>query len=187
VNPADDEEFGAGAEEARIEDFLLAGLRRAKNGLRRKSFDEIQELFDSAKHVDRSHWPSEVARFIDEFKRPQGRMRSRQADSDRFWSNPNRVAALFAAAHVRNQKELHGKRRYKIIQSDGSISTISAEAVRLAVASVNKALEKLPHPARHGFFPRRADPEQVATLLGKGKRRVNPPPGRFDGDPNPDY
>src|SRR5262249_21756899 len=110
-------------EELRIEDILLAALHDARNGLRRNSIDEVDELFDWMKCVDYKDLPPEVARFVERFKRPLGRMRSRQADIDRFWSDPNRVAAMLAADYV---KELRQPGRYKIILSDGSKTTVSA-------------------------------------------------------------
>jgi hypothetical protein len=167
-------------EEMRVEDMLLAFLRSAKNGLRRKSIDEVNELFayakNLAKHFDRSRWPAEVLRFMSRFRRPRGRMRSRQADLRRFWANPNRVAALLATERVRSLQMAQGKRRYKIRLSDGSTSTVSGEAVRRAVTTVNKS---------NRFGTRRADKKQVAHILARGKRRVNPPRDPFDNDLNP--
>jgi hypothetical protein len=159
---AEDEPFKI--EELRDEDMLLAALQNAKNGLRRKSIDEVHELFEWAKGTDRRYWPAEVARFIARFRRPRGRMRSHKKDVERFRRNPNRVAAFLAAKHVQSLQKSQGKRRYKISLSDGSTSTISAEAVRRAVATVNKT-------KRFGA----ADEKQVARILARGKRRVNPP------------
>jgi hypothetical protein len=180
LSPSDIEKcmrrVGQPVEEFRVEDMLLGLLHWAKLGLRRKSIDETNKLQDYAKQVDRKYWPPEVARFIDRFKRPRGRMRSRQADINRFWSDPNRVAAFVAAFYRDKLRERHGA-RHKITRSDGSKSTISAEAVRLAVAQVNKPLER-------ADASRRAHPKQVADRLGKGKRRVSPPRDPFDDDPN---
>jgi hypothetical protein len=63
-------------EELRIEDILLVALHDARNGLRRNSIDEVDELFEDLKRIDRKHWPPEVARFVARFKRPSHRMRS---------------------------------------------------------------------------------------------------------------
>jgi hypothetical protein len=116
-----------------ISDFLLTMLRSARAGVRRKRIDELNELREYLLMMPPEHRhlvPPEVVRFMVRFKRARGRMRSRQADINRFWSNPNRVAAFLAASHVKKLRERHGA-RYKIILSDGSKSTISAEAVRL--------------------------------------------------------
>jgi hypothetical protein len=110
--------------ELRVEDMLLGLLHLAKLGLRRNSIDETIELQDYAKQLDRKYWPPEVARFIDRFKRPRGRMRSRQADINRFWSDPNRVAAFVAAFYRDKLREGHGA-RHKIARSDRSKNTIS--------------------------------------------------------------
>jgi hypothetical protein len=53
--------------ELAIEDMLRAALRSAKNGLRRNSIDEVNELFHRIKHIERSHWPAELAPFVDRF------------------------------------------------------------------------------------------------------------------------
>jgi hypothetical protein len=161
-------------EELRIEDILLVALRDARNGLRRNSIDEVDELFDWIKCVDYKDLPPEVARFVERFKRPRGRMRSRQADIDRFWSDPNRVAAMLAADYA---NELRQPGRYKIILSGGSKTTVSAEAVRRAVETVNRL------PA--GFFPRRARAHRGAVMSLFLRRRVIPPRGPLDDDPNP--
>jgi len=161
-------------EEIRIEDMLLVALRDAMNGLRRNSIDEVDELFDWIKCIDNKDLPPEVARFVDRFKRPRGRMRSRQADIDRFWSDPNRVAAMLAADYA---KELRQSGRYKIILSDGSKTTVSAEAVRRAVETINLL------PA--GFFPRRARAHRGAVMSLFLRRRVTPPRDPLDDDPNP--
>jgi hypothetical protein len=163
-------------EELTLSEFLLTMLHLARAGLRRKRIDEVSNLREYLLMIPQEHRhlvPPEVVRFMVRFKRPRGRMRSRHADFNRFWSNPNRVAAFLAASHVKELREKHGG-RYKITTSDGSKSTISAEAVRLAVATVNKSLK-----------PSRADPRQVAALLGKGKRRVAPPRDPFEDPLNP--
>jgi hypothetical protein len=53
-----------------LEDMLLAWLHAAKNALRRRDLDEIEDFFEYVTRFPREQWPAEVARFVDRYKRP---------------------------------------------------------------------------------------------------------------------
>jgi hypothetical protein len=69
--------------ELRWEDIALVFLRDAKNGLRRNSLDEVEDLFEYINRFPRDQWPTEVARLVDRYKRPRG-VRSSSEMEDRF-------------------------------------------------------------------------------------------------------
>jgi hypothetical protein len=126
--------------ELTVQDYLLAGLFNARAGLRRKSIDEVKELFDKCRQFPRDQWPPEVERFIrrierrrGRLRRGSGRLRSRMEDSNRFWRSPNRIAAHFASIYVKELRGAQGKSKkrgpYKIEASGGVRKTISNEAL----------------------------------------------------------
>ena len=110
-----------------MREFLLAALWSAKRGLRRRSIDEFEKLLEFCFKLSRDLWPPEVARFLDRrvlppdkwrpkvrrrvewFKRPAHRMRSRQADLDLLPSDPNHMAAHWAALYIKESRGKHGK------------------------------------------------------------------------------
>lgn len=148
--------------ELNVREFLLAALWSAKRGLRRRSIDEFEKLLEFCFKLSRDLWPPEVARFLDRrvlppdkwrpkvrrrvewFKRPAHRMRSRQADLDLFYSDPNHMAAHWAALYIKELRGKHGKSKrrgqYKVSLEDGSKITIRELAVRRAIDQVNSAL-----------------------------------------------
>jgi hypothetical protein len=130
-------------EELRWEDMALVFLRDAKNGLRRNSLDEVEDLFDFINRFPRDQWPAEVARFVDRYKRPRGVRSSREME-DRFYSDPNRVAAALAADIVaawRDDWALHHPKRHMPhrvkSKRDGTTVTIHNMAISAAVRRVN--------------------------------------------------
>jgi hypothetical protein len=150
-----------------IREFLLEALRDAQDALGRNSIDEINVFLERCRIFGRANWPPEVAEFVDKFKRTRnnGRMRSKQAHVKRFLSDPDRIAADYATALI-EQMRPDGRGPYKIVTSDGSKSTVTAEAVRRAVAYVNHDYNPL-----FGFGGRKADPAQVAELVRRGRGR----------------
>jgi hypothetical protein len=177
---ASEDEFEPCVEEMRIEDLLMTMMERAKDGLRGKSIDEFNALMEYCREIPSQHRhlvPPEVVQFLVGFRRKRGRMRSQRAAGDRFWRDPNRVAALLAANHVEELRKKHGG-RYKITLSDGSKDTVHAIAARWAKEFVDRSFEKV--------GTRRVNEDQVMRLLNKGKARVAKPWDPFDDDPNPD-
>jgi hypothetical protein len=153
--------------EVTIQDFLLGALLSAQDGLKRNSIDELVNLYDLSRSVPREQWPEDLKRF--RFHRPRGRMRSRQADLDRYGSNPNHIAADLARDLIeRLRQRPSGKSprygRYKISKGDGSKRTISSAAVSWAVNRVNLAFRK-------AGSSRTANPATVIELLRRGRGR----------------
>jgi hypothetical protein len=159
-------------EELRIGEMLLTVLSIAKNGLRRNSIDEVYELARWLKAVPRDQWPPEVERFVREFRRKPGRMRSARADANRFWMNPNKVAAFVAQRWITKWRAQHPG--YKVPLADGSELSLRAAGVRYAVDQVNRSLAKLND---QDCGRRKVDEGVVKTLLAKGKSR--PPHSAF--------
>jgi hypothetical protein len=158
---------------ATIGEFLLEALRDAQDGLRRKSIDEVDEFIARCEIFGRAQWPPEVARFVDTYKRPRGRMRSEQGQVKRFFGDPNRVAAAYAADLIDDLRQRPtGKPKrygpYKIPTENGLKSKISAYAVRKAVEYVNKNYKD------REFGDRKAHPNIVAEMLRRGRGRYPP-------------
>jgi hypothetical protein len=161
--------------ELTVQDFLLGALLSAQDGLKRNSIDELVRLSDLCRRFPREQWPEELKRF--RFHRPRGRMRSRQADLDRFFSDPNHMAAEFARDRIEELRQRPRDKsarfgRYKITKSDGSKSTIYSEAVSWAIEYVNSSFRK-------SHSPRRANSDTVMELLRRGRGRY-PRPGHPD-------
>jgi hypothetical protein len=161
--------------ELTVQDMMLEALRTARTGLRRKSIDEYEDLLDYCRNFPRELWPPEVARFIDTFKRRPGRMRSTRKVSEKFYGDPDRMAAEIAATFVAEWRHPSGRKPrrlgpYKVRCADGEMRTIHAEAVRQAVTVVN-------HSHFYKVFRRefsggrKANPERVKELLRKGRRK----------------
>jgi hypothetical protein len=91
--------------EITVRDFVLEKLRRAKNGLRRNSIDELEALVAFCQDLPREDWPPELAAFVRRrfergpdgrlvFKRPPHRMRSRRRAFARWFHDPNHIVEL---------------------------------------------------------------------------------------------
>jgi hypothetical protein len=156
-----------------IREFLLEGLRDARDGLRRKSSDDLDELIARCEIFGRAQWPPEVTRFFQAYKRPRGRMRSERSQMKRFLSDPNRVAAAYAADLIDGlrQRPVGKSKRYgpyKTPVGKGAKSKLSAHAVRLAVEYVNKNY-KYPE-----FGDRKANSDSVTEMVRRGRGRYPP-------------
>jgi hypothetical protein len=153
--------------ELTVEDVMLAALRLAKVGLRRKSIDEVEGLLEWCRGIPRENWPRGVAEFVDRFKRHRGRMRSKQADTRRFYSDPNHVAAHLAAFYVAELRRRPGKskrRPYKVELANGEIVTVYEAAARKAAAKVDSSLQR----ARQR---KRVNIDVVKSLLKRGRTK----------------
>jgi hypothetical protein len=62
-------------DEANVQDFLLASLRLAKAGLRRRSIDQFEDLLEFCVQIPRQQWPPEVTCFVDRLILPRHRKR----------------------------------------------------------------------------------------------------------------
>jgi hypothetical protein len=162
--------------ELTVQDVMLAALRLAKVGLRRKSIDEVEGLLEWCRGVPRENWPRGVAEFVDRFKRHRGRMRSKQGDMRRFYSDPNHVAAHLAAFYVAELRRRPGKskrRPYKVVRS-GEILTVHEDAARRAAAVVDSSLAAADASLRRaGRRPRgkRVNVDVVKSLLKRGRTK----------------
>jgi hypothetical protein len=154
-----------------VQDMMMAALRLAKAGLRRKSIDELEELFEWCRRISRENWPPPVAGFVDRFNRPRGRMRSNQADMRRFHSDPNRIAAHLASLYIAEWRHRPGRSKrmgpYKINAENGSKVTIHKEAVRRAIDKVKSSSLRLARPPRHVL---RVDVVESLVRRGRTKR-----------------
>jgi hypothetical protein len=135
--------------EITVRDFVLEKLRRAKNGLRRNSIDELEALVAFCQDLPREDWPPELAAFVRRrfergpdgrlvFKRPPHRMRSRRRAFARWFHDPNHIVANFAAQEIARMRGTIGKRlkrrgSYKL--TDGM--SITEVAIRRALDRYN--------------------------------------------------
>jgi hypothetical protein len=174
--------------EATLREFLLALLRSARAGLRRKSIDEVNQLREICTTIPPEHRhlvPPEVVRFLAGFKRKRGRMRSKQAEMDAFWQSPNRVAAAIAASIVADLRGTSGrrsKRKGPHVLKDGkerlAPSGRQLSGTRIYDEAIREAKLHLP-PWLRG---KRVDDEVVRRHLEHG--RVEFPADPFADDPN---
>lgn len=91
----------------RVNEMFGALLREAEAGLSRGSIDGVDLLWSrywgfsaSMSRLSYGGERPEVTRFVAEFKRPRGRMRSNRAQVKKYLSNPNWRAAVYAADYV---------------------------------------------------------------------------------------
>ena len=135
--------------EITIRDVLWEKLRRAKNGLRRNSIDELEALVAFLRYFPRDDWPPELDAFVRRrferapdsrlvFKRPRHRMKSRRRAFARWFHDPNHIAAHFAAQEIARMRGTIGKRSkrrgsYKL--ADGM--SITEVAIRRGVDRYN--------------------------------------------------
>ena len=175
-----------GVKELTVQEFLLSALRLAKLGLRRHSIDEFEQLLEFCFTLGRNHWPPEVARFLDRrilppsmrrpkvrrrvewFKRPAHRMRSKQDDLDRFYGDPNHLAAHLAMIFIAEMRggNHRSKRKgpYKVQLADGSKVPVSSAAVRRAIDQVDSTF-------LYAGSTKRANEKVVKELVRKGRTR----------------
>jgi hypothetical protein len=179
-------------EELRWEDMALLFLRDAKNGLRRNSLDEVEDLFDFINRYPQDQWPAEVARFVDRYKRPRGVRTSRETE-DRFTSDPNRVAAAYAARLVEHWRDdwarNHSKRPmpHKMTRKvDGARVTLHNMAVSAAVRRINAAWRAhMEDREAAGYWVddhlrrRTANADTVKELLRHGRTAWPKPPSKW--------
>ncbi len=142
-------------------------LHEAEAGLRAKSIDGADKLIFWHRHwlnilqlMDGAE-PTEVTQFLAEFKRSRGRMRSNKAQVDKYLSNPNWRAAVYAADYVEELRR--GEKRkgpHKVQTPDGRKRTVHDIAVERAVNKIN---------ANPDEFGGRANPKLVKELLRRGR------------------
>jgi hypothetical protein len=151
----------------RIYELSRALLHEAEAGLHAKSIDGADKLI-----FWHPHWlkilqlmegvePPEVTRFLAEFKRSRGRMRSNRAQVKKYLSNPNWRAAVYAADYVEELRR--GEKRkgpHKVQTPDGRKRTVHDIAVERAVKKINADPDK---------FGGRANPKLVKELLRRGR------------------
>jgi hypothetical protein len=141
-------------------EFLLGFFALAREGLRKKSIDELTQLKKMVLRFPREEIPPEIITFLKAYRRPRGTMKSKQRDVDRFHSDPNRIAAHWASLFVEKKKAVSGA--YKVINAAGSRVTLHDWAVQEAVDLVNKSCER-------AGLRRKARSEAVKVLLRKGR------------------
>jgi hypothetical protein len=170
--------------ELTVQEFMLSALAGAEAGLRRRSVDELESLLEYCFTIPRHQWPVEVARFIEarllapakmrakvrrrvEWTRlPRGRLRSKKADLERFYRDPNRIAAHLAAhyaAKFRGRPRKSKRQPYKIQLGD-KLTTVHDAAVNAAAAVVDVSLRLA---GKH----RRVNVGVVKELLRRGRTR----------------
>jgi hypothetical protein len=189
---ANTERAAATIEEIGLEDMLLVRLQGAKNALRRKDLDEIDDFFEYVTSFPRELWPVEVARFVDRYKRPRG-LRSKKERAERFFSNPNRVAAEYAARLVKHWRDDWARNNpkrpmpHKVRRKfDGARITLHNMAVWAAVRRINEgwkdamdARELAGHRVDDAIRRRIARPEIVKDLLRRGRTACPRPPSKW--------
>jgi hypothetical protein len=152
----------------RMNEMFGALLREAEAGLSRNSIDGVDLLwsryYSLAAGLNRLSFggePPEVTRFVAEFKRQRGRMRSNRAQVKKYLSNPNWRAAVYAADYVKEFRR--GEKRkgpHKVQTPDGRKRNVHDIAVELAVKKIN---------ANPDEFGGRANPKLVKELLRRGR------------------
>jgi hypothetical protein len=93
-----------------VEDFLLEYLRDAAEELRKRSRGKIGEIRALGIAVESPAWPEEVRLARVELKRRRGRQPGWRSDAqERFFADPNRVAAAIAACLIADFYEEWGR------------------------------------------------------------------------------
>jgi hypothetical protein len=152
-----------------VEDFLLEYLRDAAEELRKRSRGKIGEIRALGIAVESPAWPEEVRLARVELKRRRGRQPGWRSDAqERFFADPNRVAAAIAACLIADFYEEWAGRNPKRhpphkVTVDGVKKSLHVSAAGHAVELVNaQYVHLLPRP-------RKATLGTVEELLRRGR------------------
>jgi hypothetical protein len=126
-----------------LREMLLAALETAEEDLRHNRIDGVESLIEWCSGTSWHQLPPQVRKFALHhfrrvgsnrlvFKRPAHRVQSYRKDLDRFYSDPNRLAAHYVRVEIARDQRLGraGKPKERLARAIAKAKSLNPEVVR---------------------------------------------------------